>query len=52
MACDICEHIANEIDCESCADEIITDCEEGRCDGEKWLKNGSVNGHPISPLKN
>ncbi len=50
MACDICEHIADSIGCQGCADDFIRDCEAGNCDGAQYLEAGSVNGHSIPPL--
>jgi len=52
MACENCEYIAGEIQCQGCADDICFACENGECEASEILANGSVNGHPITPLNN
>lgn len=49
MACPKCQHIANEIQCQECADDIFNSCDNDNCEADELITYGSINGHPISP---
>ena len=47
MACKHCNFIADEIQCQGCADDIIDDCDNGHCVYENSGMLESYNGHHI-----
>ena len=47
MACETCEKIADEIQCQGCADELIHACEANDCWASSILRQGEINGHKI-----
>lgn len=50
MACKKCEHIAVEIECQGCTNDIFDECTNGNCEADEILERGSVNGHPVAPF--
>lgn len=48
MACVKCNVIADQIQCQGCADYIIKYCEEDDCQADYIISNGSISGHPVT----
>lgn len=48
MSCYLCDAIADDIQCQSCADSIIENCNNGECEAYELLMRGTCDGHTIS----
>ena len=48
MACYVCEQIADDVCCQTCAEYIIDECVHGTCQAMDILSSGSIDGHKIS----